>query len=181
MVEAFQLVICTFDQAVQAEEAKRSVQMLQSELEVVDVDNIAVVSKNDKGEVVFRETKDHRNAWGTVIGGVVEGVTWFLYNAAGMLGPVAGSYAGAQTKAAVKGMAEDTGFPDDALRAIGDRLDAGHAALLVLVDAEDASVVTDELTKLGGHIVTHEVPAELMARLSGAAAGADDGTAAASA
>jgi uncharacterized membrane protein len=167
MADALQLIICTFDATARADEAKRAIQSLDSSLDVLKLGNIAIVSKNDNGEVVFRETDDRRNAWGTAIGGLVEGVTWLVYNFVGMLGPVAGTYAGAQTKAAVQRVTEDTGFPDDALQTIGDRLDAGHAALLVIVDAGDASVVTDELVKLGGHLVTHDLPADLVARLSG--------------
>jgi len=80
---------------------------------------------------------------------------------------VAGPLAGQETKAVVQSIAPDVGFPDDALRDIGDRLDAGHSALITLVRPEEYPVVVAELERLGGQLVDHRLPADVVARLSG--------------
>jgi uncharacterized membrane protein len=164
---ANQLIICTFDDPEKAGVAKRAVELLDEQLDVVELGNIAIVSKNADGSIVFHETKDHRDTLGNVVGSVVSGVTWLVYNFAGMMGPVAGNAAGMDAKLTVERFARDTGFPDAALQDIGAKLDAGHSALIVLVNRDDTSSVVEQLKDLGGQIITHEIPAELMARLAG--------------
>ena len=168
MAQSLQLIICTFDGAEKAEEVRQAIEALDVRLDTIKLGNIAVVKKNADGQIVFHETAERRvEALSTAAGAVVKGVTWLLYNIAGMLGPVAGPLAGQETKAIVQSIAPDVGFPDDALRDIGDRLDAGHSALITLVRPEEYPVVVAELERLGGQLVDHRLPADVVARLSG--------------
>lgn len=163
-----QLIICTFDGADKAGEVRQAIETLDAQLDTIKLGNIAVINKNSDGQIVFHETREQRmEAVSVVAGTVVKGVTWLLYNVAGMLGPVAGPLAGQETRMAVRSIAPDVGFPDDALREIGARLDAGQSALITLVKPEERPIVVGELEKLGGQLVDRELPADIVARLSG--------------
>ncbi len=172
MTNPLQLIICTFDGTDKAEDVRKAIEALDARLDAIKLGNIAVVKKNSDGQIVFDETANRPvEVVSTVAGTVVKGVTWLLYNIAGMLGPVAGPLAGQETKAAVQTIAPDVGFPDDALREIGERMDAGHSALITLVKPEEYPIVAAELERLGGRLVEHLVPEAVVARLGGESAG----------
>jgi hypothetical protein len=54
------------------------------------------------------------------------------------------------------------GLSQEDLKRIGDHLDAGRAAVGVMIEKEEVSATSDELTKLGGKIEIHEVSAEAL-------------------
>lgn len=166
--QSLQLIICTFDGAEKAEAVREAIEALDARLDAIKLGNIAVVKKDEDGRIVFHETAERRvEAVSTAAGVAVKGVTWLLYNIAGMLGPVAGPLAGQETKAMVESIAPDVGFPNDALRDIGERMDAGQSALITLVRPEEYPIVAAELEKLGGQLVGHLLPAAVVARLGG--------------
>jgi uncharacterized membrane protein len=167
MTDSLQLIICTFDGADKAEDVKQTIVELDKKSDAIKLGNIAVVEKNDQGEIEFSETQDRRERLGGIAESVVGGATWLLYNFAGMLGPVAGATAGSQAKYAVERFASDSGFPDGALREIGEQLNTGHSALITLVKPEERPIVLAELERLGGHLVDHELPGHVVAKLSG--------------
>lgn len=171
MTQSLQLIICTFDGADKADEVRKAIEVLDAKLDTIKLGNIAVVKKDQAGQIVFHETRERPvEAVGTLAGTVVQGVTWLLYNVAGMLGPIAGPLAGQETRVLIHTLGPDLGFPNDALLAIGAQLDAGRSALITLVKPEEYPIVVDELQRLGGERVEHLVPAEVVARLSEEAA-----------
>lgn len=166
-----QLIICTFDGADKADEVRKAIEALDAKLDTIKLGNIAVVKKDQAGQIVFHETRERPvEAVGTLASTVVQGVTWLLYNVAGMLGPIAGPLAGQETRTLIHTLGPDLGFPNDALLAIGAQLDAGRSALITLVKPEEYPIVVDELQRLGGERVEHLVSAEVVARLSEEAA-----------
>jgi uncharacterized membrane protein len=169
MATSLQLILCMFDGADKAESVKQAIRALDKQLDTIKLGNIAVVRKNEQGEIEFNETADRRERISDVTGSVVNGVTWLVYNFAGMLGPVAGVTAGGHAKYAVERFMSDSGFPDIALRQVGERLDAGHSALITMVQPDERPIVVAELQKLGGHVLEHELPADVIEALSGAA------------
>jgi uncharacterized membrane protein len=167
MTTSLQLIICTFDGADKADSVKQAITELDAKLDTIKLGNIAVVKKNAQGQIEFSETKDRRELVSDVAGSVAQGVTWLVYNFAGMLGPVAGVTAGGETKYAAERFMSDSGFPDAALHQVGDSLDAGHSALITLVKPDEQPVVVAELEKLGGTLVEHSLPTEVIEKLSG--------------
>jgi uncharacterized membrane protein len=161
-----QLIICAFEGADKADAVLDAIVELDRKTDAIKLGNIAVVKRNDAGEIVFHESRDWRNFASKTAGAVTEGVTWLLFNIAGMMGPVSGPLAGQQATNAVNRFASDSGFPDSALRELGERLDAGQSALITLVKPEEQALVVQELERLGGHIVSHEVAGDLIDKLS---------------
>ena len=60
----------------------------------------------------------------------------------------------------------DAGFPDSALRELGEHLDAGSSALITLVTADEAELVKIRLEQLGGVFIEHTLPPEVAAALT---------------
>jgi uncharacterized membrane protein len=161
-----QLVICAFEGAEKADAVRDAIIELDRQTDAIKLGNIAVVRRNDAGEIVFDESKDWRNFASNTAGAVTNGVTWLLYNIAGMMGPVSGPLAGQKMQNAVNRFASDSGFPDAALRELGERLIAGQSALISVVKPAEQPLVVQELERLGGHIVSHEVAGDLIDKLS---------------
>lgn len=168
MSEIQQLIVCTFDGERRATEVRAALQELDR-IETVHLGNIAVVKKASDGEVEFSETQDYTAPLGVAAGALLGGLTDLVYKIIGGPGAVAGATVGAQVRTSVRRIIGDLGFPDDALRALGAALDAGHSALLALVRLDDAPRVTRELERLGGTLVQHELSPELVAALTRAA------------
>lgn len=160
------LIMCAFNGQVDAEVAKNAIDELSDTIAELDVRRTAIVRKNDKGEVIFHEPGNWRETATDLAGAVAKGLAWIVYNAAGMLGPLAGVTAEADTKATIERFTKDTGFPDAALREVGTRLDAGHSALIAIIDADDREDVIKLLTDMGGHVLDNDLPADLVSRLS---------------
>jgi uncharacterized membrane protein len=161
-----QLIICAFEGADKADAVLDAIVELDRKTDAIKLGNIAVVSRNDAGEIVFHESKDWRNFASKTAGAVTNGVTWLVFNVAGMMGPVSGPLAGQKAENAVNRFAKDSGFPDAALRELGDRLYAGQSALITMVKTEELHLVVAELERLEGHIVSHEVAGDLVEKLS---------------
>ncbi len=164
--QSSQLIICVFEGVEKADAVLDAIVELDRKTDAIKLGNIAVVSRNDAGAIVFHESKDWRNFASKTAGAVTEGVTWLLFNIAGMMGPVSGPLAGQQASNTVNRIAKDSGFPDAALRELGERLIAGQSALITLVRLEEQPTVEQELERLGGHIVAHEVAGDLIDKLS---------------
>ncbi len=165
MQTSHSLIICAFDGQVEAEAAKNAIDELGNEIDELQIIRTAIVRKNDRGEVTFHEPGNAREVAVDVAGALAKGVSWLIYNAAGMLGPLAGVSAEEQAKLTVERFTRDTGFPDEALLELGARLDAGHSALIALVDAGDRDAVVKLLTDMGGHVIDSAVPPDLLTRL----------------
>ena len=90
-----------------------------------------------------------------LLGGVIEGA---------VLGGIVGTF-----------IHKGLGLSQDDLKRIGDHLDTGSAAVGVMVEKEEVSATSDELTKLGGKIEIHIVSAEALQDATKAAAAASSG------
>jgi uncharacterized membrane protein len=64
------------------------------------------------------------------------------------------------------------GMSDEDLRLLGEHLDAGRAAVAVLVPEKEAATTSAELKKLGGDITTYQVSEEALQQAAEAAKGA---------
>lgn len=161
-----QLIVCTFDAADQAENVRDVLEQLDSRDHAIRLGNLALVRKSVDGDITFEESDDNRARIGQVLGAVVGSVTDFIYAFAGSFGPPAGRLAAEETQSAVQRLVRDSGFPDEALLSIGARLQAGETALITLARPEDAAFVGAELQRLGGTMIDHTLPAEVVAELT---------------
>jgi uncharacterized membrane protein len=170
-----QLVVAYFDSKDQAEQAADSLKNWDKASEDIKLGALAVVSKNEKGKVETTKLGPRNTGKGAkvgVIAGVAAGVLTGGLSVLGgaLLGGVLGGGAGALTKQGI-------GLSKEDLDHMNSELDAGHAALLVMVDAAEAADTTAELTRLGGKAQANEVAPEAVAQAEQALSSAPADTA----
>jgi uncharacterized membrane protein len=107
-----------------------------------DILDAAVVTKSDGGRVDLRQTHQVAAGEGVVAGGTIGFVAGMLLG-----GPIGGALLG-MLGGGVWG-ARDTGVPDARLRELGESLAPGGALLCVLVRADGAAAVREELAPYG--------------------------------
>lgn len=161
-----QLIVCTFNAAAQAERVSEVLVGLEQRDHSVSLGNLAFVRRDANGQISLSERADRREQLGEMLGGMVGAVTDFVYAFVGLVGPQAGTYAADETQNAVQRLVRDSGFPDEALYTIGERLRAGQSAVVTLARPEAAPAVLAELERLGGTTVQHELPPSVVAELT---------------
>ncbi len=166
MPNDLQLIICAFDAIARADEVKKALKELDEESPTVKLGDIAIVKKDTDGSISFHETGDHHTVVSKVAGTVVGGVAWFVYAFAGSLGYAAGPMAYTDAYNAAQSRLKDAGFPDRALRELGEHLDGGSSALITLVTPDEAELVKIRLGQLGGVFIEHTLPPEVAAALT---------------
>jgi len=168
MAPQTQLIICLFDGDAKADEARSAIQALDEQLDTIKLGNIAILRKDADGQLSFSETEElHEYTRDTKFGIVLGWLLGAANTLAGApLGVAPGVEAGAAfgTKAAAQ---RDVGFPDEALRQLGEQLHAGSSALVTLVAPDQATAVVAELEKLGGTITHGQLPPATIAALTG--------------
>jgi len=168
MADDKHLVIATFDTAEKAEEVMKVVQQADRRREAVDVGNIAVVEKDADGTINLHETEDHKGLAGEIAGTLAGAAAWIAYTVSGAgNAPTAGSLAYEETENAIDRRVRDHGFSDEELYGLGERLEAGHSALVVLVRAKDVPTITTELEEFGGTVIESAVPDSQLPQLLG--------------
>ena len=170
MASNTQLIICTFDGDAKAEAASAAIQALDERLGTLKLGNIAILRKGADGKVTFWETEELREYRRNSTFGIVLG--WLLGAANTLVGAPLGVAPGVESGAALGTEAaaqRDVGFPDQALRQLGEQLHAGSSALITLIDPDHSATVVAELEQLGGTIMQGQLPAATVAALTGEA------------
>ena len=130
---------------------------LQSE-HVMKLDDALVVVREDGGKIKLRQAVSTTGAGAA--GGVLWGSVIGLLFLAPLLGAAIGGAAGA-----AGGALSDIGVDDDFARNLGDRLEPGTAALLVLVRQSTPDKVLPEIQRYGGHVLQTSLSDEAEANL----------------
>ncbi len=165
-----QLIICTFDGDAKADAAGAAIQALDQRLGTLKLGNIAMLRKGTDGNLTFWETEQLREYRRDSTFGIVLG--WLMGAANTLVGAPLGVAPGVESGAAFGAEAaaqRDVGFPDPALRQVGQQLHAGSSALVTLVDPDHGATVVAELEKLGGTIIQSQLPPDTIAALMGEA------------
>src|SRR6185312_6010469 len=127
---------------------------------LIGIRNAAVLWKDDKGKLHFKETADMRGGKGAVVGGVIGGVVGLIFPPSIL--------ASAAVGAAVGGFSaklHDAGFPDDRLREVGKGLKPNTSALIAVIEDVWVREVEAELKQYGADVVTEAVRADIAAQL----------------
>jgi uncharacterized membrane protein len=135
-----------------------------SKAEGLGVQNAAVLKVNLDGKLHIKETADMSGGQGAVVGGVVGGVLGILGST--VLLPVG-------IGAATVGLASklrDSGFPDDRLKEVGDRLKPGDSLLIVAVDDSAIEPVSRILKDAGADLVREAIDGKVAEDLEATAA-----------
>lgn len=179
-----EVVLAAFNDEDGAEKALGELKQAKKD-RLIGIRNAAVLWKDDKGKLHFKETADMRGGKGAVIGGVIGGVVGLVFPPSIL--------ASAAVGAAIGGFSaklHDAGFPDDRLREVGKGLKPNTSALIAVIEDVWVREVEAELRQYGADVVTEAVRADIASQLESekvevpvagsAATGATDTTATAS-
>jgi uncharacterized membrane protein len=119
---------------------------------LVAPEDVAIVVKGADGRIEVRQARQL-----SVGEGLVGGGTFGLLVGLALALPVGGALLGVAAGGAVG--ARDTGLPDERVAKLGERLDAGHAALVTLVPDGQVGVLEELARRYGGEAVVAAVPA----------------------
>lgn len=153
------VLVAAFDTEKGAEEALHDLKDLKKE-GLIGIRNAAVLWKDDKGKLSFKETADMRGGKGAAVGGVIGGVVGLIFPPSIL--------ASAAVGAAVGGLSaklRDSGFPDERLRQVGEGLKPNTSALIAVIEHTWVRQVEDQLREYGADIVTEVVRADIAAQL----------------
>lgn len=154
-----EVVLAAFNDEDGAEKALGQLKQAKKD-RLIGIRNAAVLWKDDKGKLHFKETADMRGGKGAVIGGVIGGVVGLVFPPSIL--------ASAAVGAAVGGFSaklHDAGFPDDRLREVGKGLKPNTSALIAVIEDVWVREVEDELRQYGADVVTEAVRADIAAQL----------------
>lgn len=138
------LIVIAYDTKQKGFEGLATVDRLQK-LQLINVVDAAVAVKDQSGKVKIKQTLEHNNtgtaaAWGGF---------WGLLVGVLFLTPIFGAVVGLLLGALV-GRRQDLGIDNEFIKEVGDSLDPGNSALLLLVYEANAEKVMPEMRKLGG-------------------------------
>ena len=151
------LVAIAYDTPQTAEEVRAKLVSLQAE-HVIQLDDALVVTRDEEGKIKLRQAVSTTGAGAT--GGALWGGLIGLLFLAPLLGAIVGGAAGA-----AGGALSDIGVDDNFARNLGDRLEPGKAALLVLVRESTPDKVLPEIEQYGGQVLQTSLSDEAEGRL----------------
>lgn len=153
----YQLIASTFEGAGAIASAEAAARAIVQRFEHLKDQNVAVLERQQDGELRVRETAEAREATRDQTAGTVLG--WLLGFANALVGAPSNPIQGATIGEAVgqeTGVSSDVGFPDDFLQQLGETLGRGDAALLAAVPHEDSAALVELLSNHGGTAKTFE-------------------------
>jgi uncharacterized membrane protein len=154
-----EVVLAAFNDEKGAENALHEL-MQSTKYRQIVIRNAAVLWKDDRGKLRFKETADMRGGKGAAIGGVIGGVVGLIFPPSIL--------ASAAVGAAVGGLSarlHDAGFPDDRLRQVGEGLKPNTSALIAVIEHVWVDRVKEQLREYGAAIATEAVRADIAAQL----------------
>ena len=138
------LVAIAYDDVDSAQRVMGTVAELVREHSLA-LDDAVIIERKQDGK-----TKLHQPS--TAGAGAAGGALWGGLIGLLFLNPLLGMAIGAASGAAA-GAASDFGVDDDFLKELGERLEPGKAAVLVLVRESTRDKVLPEISKHGGHVI----------------------------
>lgn len=154
------LIAITFENLHDATDARSKFHKMQKD-HLVELEDSAIVYKNDKGQVRIDQTVDLAAAgaasggfWGLLVGFI------FAFPFGGPLLPFVTAVFGAGF-GALSGSLSDYGINDDMMKEVGGRLEQGNCALFILVRKQTIDRVLECLEGTRGTILKTSLPRDL--------------------
>lgn len=158
-----ELIVCAFAGSEKAEQVKTALQQYDEELDAIRLGNIAILKKNEQGKFSFHETdEDAAVKQGATIGLLSGAILSVLF---GPLALAAGAAAGAAAGSLPFVSMVDLGFPDAALKKLGNSLESGSSSLVLLVQPDEVDIVIEFLQQQGGSLIQQALPADVIKTL----------------
>jgi uncharacterized membrane protein len=134
---------------------------------IIELDDAVVVERRGDGKVKLHQATGSTAGRGAAGGAMWGGLIGLIFFA-----PLLGMAIGAGT-GALAGAATDTGVDDKFMRELGERLEPGHAALVLLVRSATTDKVIEQMHgQYGGTLLQTSLSAEDEAQLKAAAVAA---------
>jgi uncharacterized membrane protein len=151
------LVAIVYPNINTAEEVIGALQKMQKKL-LVDIDDAAYITKNEKGKVEVHQTGHY------VGGGAAGGAFWGFLLGALFLVPIFGLLVGAAT-GALTGKLAKSGIDQQFTDNLKEKLKPGNSAVFMLVRSITADKVIPELSQYGGEVIQTNLSKEAEAKL----------------
>ncbi|MBW2176507.1 MAG: DUF1269 domain-containing protein, partial [Deltaproteobacteria bacterium] len=139
------LVVIGFNDEHQAFAMRAKLAKLQKEY-LIEMEDVVVVTKNDKGKVNLHQAVNLTAA------GAVGGSFWGMLIGMIFLNPLLGAAVGAGA-GALSGKLRDIGIDDNFIKGLGETITPGSSALFVLVRKATPDKVLEELKEFEGKIL----------------------------
>jgi len=146
------LVVIGFNEENKAFELRAELAKLQKEY-LIDMEDVVVVTKNEKGKVKLHEATNLTAA------GAVSGGFWGMLIGMIFLNPLAGAALGAGA-GALSGKFTDLGINDSFIKELGETLTPESSALFVLVRKVTPDKVLEALKGFGGKVLKTSLTAD---------------------
>ena len=157
------LVAVAYPDVKTAEEVMGALGRLQVE-KSIELEDAVVVTRDDGGKVKLHQA---RSTTGT---GAAGGALWGGLIGLLFLAPLLGMAVGAAS-GAVAGKLTDVGVDDSFLKELGEKLEPGMAAVIVLVHRSTPDKVIPAIQQYGGHVLQSSLDNDAETRLQEALAG----------
>jgi uncharacterized membrane protein len=154
------LVAIAYDDVATAEEV-RGVLVQASKEQLITLDDAVVVSRDAEGKVKLHQAVSMAGT-GAAGGALWGGLIGLLF-----LAPLVGMAIGAASGAAA-GALTDAGVDDKFMKELGTNLDAGGAAVIVLIRKSTPDKVLPRIKEYGGHVLQTSLSQEAEDSLRGA-------------
>jgi uncharacterized membrane protein len=157
------LVAIAYPDVKTAEEVMGTLGRLQIERSI-ELEDAVIVTRDDGGKVKLHQARSTTGA-GAAGGALWGGLIGLLF-----LAPLLGMAVGAAS-GAVAGKLTDVGVDDSFLKELGEKLEPGMAAVIVLVRRSTPDKVLPEISKFGGHVLQSSLDDDAESRLNDALQG----------
>ena len=154
-----QLIVAAFQDEGAAKEALKTLREAKKE-GLIQIENAAVLRKDEKGKLHIRETHDMGGGKGAALGGV-GGAAVGLIAGTALAAPVA---VGALIGGLVAKL-RDSGFSNQRLETLGESLQPGSSAIIAVVEHTWVAQVEEALAEAEADLMTAEIGADIAGQL----------------
>jgi uncharacterized membrane protein len=154
-----QLVVAAFQDEQTAKAALKELKNAQK-AKLIQIENAAVLRKDEKGKLHIKETGDMGGGKGAALGGVGGAAIGLVAGAALAVPAVVGALVGG-----LVAKLRDSGFSDARLQAIGEGLTPGSSAIIAVVEHKWVGKLEEALAELEVDLLTLELQADIAEQL----------------
>jgi uncharacterized membrane protein len=159
MEEGIELIVAAFQDELGADRALDELKIMSRDQQF-DVQDAAILRKDELGKLHIKETADMGSGKGAVFGGSVGAAIGVIAGAAPVAPVAVGALIGG-----LSAKAKDAGLKDERLRRIGESLKPGSSALIAVTDLMPVDQFLRSLEAPGADLITETLSAELTKQL----------------
>lgn len=153
------LIVASFDDITAAEACLENLGKARQDADAGVLD-AALIKRDEHNKLQLKELKDMKGGKGAAIGGVVGGLIGLIAGPVGWVALSGAALGGLMAKL------RDGGFPDAKLKALGESLTPGTAAVVTIVKPDMAARIEAMLTERGATRLNEQLDENLVVDLS---------------